>query len=332
MQVIPLILTDEALANDNFEIPTRLTVDTHQSYGNMGFKNESKEKPCIVPASAMVLSKQRAQDHAMVKVGLVQANDHRVFRDACCVQDTQGGHLNNVQGRDIQILPYALRETALRMTGEQSYNKLWPAIRKFNAEANVSGNTGWLVAFQTKYATVLDQFVAEFECVPNQVGALVLIGGNLMGVERAPNQDYWLSVWEPLIRMCYGSHAVMQSVGKSKDAEPTSANAAYDLLQDDIGNLDELEAAVDRCLGQAEESARAIVRDLLDDTFKAKIDDSMKVFREGRHTEIKVWHLEHDQLVGQSVTDDGTVAYASLTAKAGWARKRAARKAPAFSL
>lgn len=331
MQVIPLVLTNEALASNNFATPTMIVADTQTSYGHMGFKNRDADRPVIVPAHTAVMTKTAAQDHAMVKTGLVGKGARRVFDDACCIQQTQPGQFRDVEGKDIQILPYALRETALRMRGNPTYNKLWPAITSFNAQAK-AGTVGNLVAFQDKYASVLDQFVAEFENVPGQVGAIVLVDGKLLGVERAPNPEYWLAVWEPLIRMCYGSQAVLATIGKTTGTSPQTASAAVAILGEGITSLDELAAAVKSAIKGAEDAARQVVRDLIDDEFTAVVDDTMRVSREGHSYEVKVWTLEHDQFVGQAVTDDGVVAYASMTSKAGWKRRNAVRKAPAFAL
>ena len=40
----------------------------------------------------------------------------------------------------------------------------------------------------------LDEFVAEFECVPRQIGAIILVDDQVVGVERAPSHAYWQSV------------------------------------------------------------------------------------------------------------------------------------------
>jgi len=331
MQVIPLVLTSDELASDNFATPAMVTADTATNYGHMGFQNRDADRPAIIPMHTAIITKTPTQDHTMVKAGLVAKGARRVFDDACCIQETQPGQFRGVDGKDIQILPYALRETALRMRGNTTYNKLWPAIRSFNTQAK-SGAVGNLVAFQDKYASVLDQFVAEFENTPGQIGAIVLVDGKLLGVERAPNPEYWLAVWEPLIRLCYGSQAVLATIDKTTGASPDSASAAVALLGEGITSLDELETAVKSAIKGAEDAARKIVRDLIDDEFVATVDDTMRVTREGHSYEAKMWNLEHDQFVGQAVTDDGTVVYASMTSKAGWQRRRAVRKAPAFVL
>jgi hypothetical protein len=332
MQVIPLVLTNPDLATDGFATPHSLTVDTRENYGIMGFHNRDGEKPIIVPANTAIMTQKMAQDHAMTKAGLIGQGARRTFLDACCIQETQAGQFGDITGEEIQILPYALRETALKFRGQEGFSKLWPAIRKFNEIAKAQDTRGNLVAFQAKYASVLDQFVAEFEVVPNQIGAIVLVDGKLLGVERAPNHNYWLAVWEPLVRMCYGSQAVIQTVGKTTGTSPSTPSAAKAILDEGITSLDELKAAVDKAIRGAENTARKVVRDLIDDDFKADMDDSMRVSRDGETSEVKVWTLEHDQFIGQAVTDAGDVVYASMTSKAGWKRRRASRKAPAFSL
>jgi hypothetical protein len=82
----------------------------------------------------------------------------------------------------------------------------------------------------------LDEFVAEFECVPRQIGAIILVDDQVVGVERAPSHAYWQSVWPCLIRECYGSLAIRVARLKGARAEaPTSRRP----LPDGIGSLDE---------------------------------------------------------------------------------------------
>ena len=106
-----------------------------------------------------------------------------------CVQQSQGGLIQRGAYRML-ILPYALRERALEVRKNKNYNKLWDAISAFNQEMGVSGE-GNLVFFLKHFQKELDEFVAEFECVPRQIGAIILVDDQVVGVERAPSHAYW---------------------------------------------------------------------------------------------------------------------------------------------
>jgi len=104
----------------------------------------------------------------------------------------------------------ALRAPALAHRREGQYNALWNHISEFRATYGDRG-VGNLVEFLERFGKELDEFVAQFEIVPHQVGALVLVAGKVVGIERAPSVAFWDKVWSPLIRVCYGSLALRVS-------------------------------------------------------------------------------------------------------------------------
>jgi hypothetical protein len=322
MQVIPLILTVEP--NTHFATPHDLLVGVSGHYGHMEFTNKTS-RPGIIPMHTTVITEQRVQDHAMTKAGFVAANKNIVYNDAVCVQSSQGGYLERGE-HEISILPYALRETALSLRGKKEYNKLWPAIADFNKIAQVAGGS-CLVYFVQKFTQVLDQFVAEFECEDNQVGAIILVDGVVLGVERAPSVEYWNAVWEPLVRLCYGSQAIIVGLDKSENAY----DGVYQPIRE-ASSLEDLASAV-RDADQLQFSqAREIVRGLIDDQFSAKEEESHVTVNPDGRTTMKIHTVEHDQFAGQVVTDDGMVAYASLFSRSNWKKKRSYRRAEAFAI
>jgi hypothetical protein len=207
MQVIPLTM-DEELWDSGYADPSQLDFSS-SSYGSMTFKNDS-DKPAIVPSHmGYVVPKKAAQDHAMATAGYIGAKKSKTYANAMCIQQSQGGHFQ--AGKyDMLVLPYSLREAALEKRKERSYDKLWGDIASFNSSLSVDGGRGGhLEYFLKHYSNELDQFIAEFECVPKQCGALILIDGDLVGVERSPHPKYWRSIWSALIRECYGSYAIL---------------------------------------------------------------------------------------------------------------------------
>ena len=180
MQVIPLV---SELSDDRFVSPVEGEAEVFTtSYGTLGFRNPG-DCVLIVPCHAGYVVKQAAQDHAMAHAGVVQSAGERSFNTAMCVQASQGGLIQRGSYRML-ILPYALRERALEVRTETRFNKLWDAIAQFNQEMGVQAH-GHLDFFLKHFEKELDEFVAEFECVPRQIGAIILVDDQVVGVERA---------------------------------------------------------------------------------------------------------------------------------------------------
>ena len=202
MQVVPLL----GRSDDRYA-PPELEVET-TAYGTVVLRNRDA-RPTIVPPGAGWVVKQSAQDHALGGGALLGANQQATIATARCIQSSQCGMIRAAK-HPMLVLPAALRPHALATRKEVGYNKLWDAIAKFNGTHGVRAN-GHLEYFLRQFKEQLGRFVAEFELVPDQVGAIVLVGGRVAGIERAPSTAFWRVLWEPLIRVCYGSLAVARA-------------------------------------------------------------------------------------------------------------------------
>ncbi len=210
MQVIPLLRSNPGEDDATFAPPT-LEVGT-QGYGTVLLRNVN-ELPTIVPPGAGWVVKQRAQDHALAGGTFLRPGEQKVVKTAMCIQQTQGGLIAQAK-HALTILPAALRAKALSLRHVEDFRKLWEAIGTFNGDLGVTGGGNNLVAFLDAFRKQLDEFVAEFEIVSHQIGAIILVGGEIVGIELAPSTAYFRAVWEPLVRVCYGSLAV--SVSKTR--------------------------------------------------------------------------------------------------------------------
>lgn len=316
MQVIPLVseLTDERFAPaDQVEVSTR-------SYGELTFRNPT-EKLLIVPSHAGYVVSQAAQDHAMSTAAMVKSKETQRFGNAYCIQQSQGG-LINAGVHDLLILPYALREAALfeRRKGG-GYDSMWRHITWFSIEYGLRVSSGNLVQFLKHFKDELDQFVAEFEIADsNQTGAIVLIAGDVVGIERSPSPEYFRSIWEALIRECYGSFAI-QVQKQLKDRVPRTR---VPLKIDEVETIDQLLGALDDAEKREREQVANRIRDLLDDPFERTAED--------QYNDLVLETVKHDQFCGQIIRDGRKVPYASLFTTKDWAKHKEWNAAPAFEI
>lgn len=314
MQVIPLISDYE---DHNIGSPVGIEFST-SDYGSMAFNNNS-DKLVLIPCHAGYVVKLSAQDHAMAQLGLIQSKKKRVYKNAMCIQQSQGGYIKGGQ-YDMLILPVALREKALKKRKDKSYNKLWEDISQFNKLFGLSGG-GHLEYFLKKYEKELAEFVAEFECVPKQVGAIILINGQVYGIERSPSYSFWKSIWPALIRECYGSSAIEVSAklgtkGMSKLRTP--------LRKTGINNLSDLKTALKQADNDESDKAKSHIRDLIEDPFNREKEEDVS----GYNLET----LNHSQFNGQMVRNGEQIVYASLTVKEKWKKNGNWLKSKPFSI
>jgi len=251
-------------------------------------------------------------------VAVVGAKKKRSFNTAMCIQASQPGYIPAGNYR-MMILPFSLRENALALRKETSYNKLWPAITDLNRRTKVS-ERGHVEDFLRHYEKELDQFVAEFECVPGQVGAIVLINGRVVGIERAPSNEYWLNLWPALIRECYGSLAI-EVAARYPDGPPVPPTRVP--MPDRVpGDLDELAEDLEKAREEERARVRNVVEDLLPQPFEVKSEkDEAGLF---------IDTLTNEQFTGQAVRDGDRVVYFSLVAQASWLKKTAWEDAEPF--
>jgi len=318
MQVIPLLSDIEF---NDYVSPAEAGTFENRNYGNMIFGNDS-DKTMIVPNNSTYITKQAAQDHAMMHAGLVARKSKKGYDTAACVQETQGGMVG-VGKYDFVILPFSLRESAMNVRKNNSYGKLWPAIKQFNNSFGISDSRGHLEFFFKKFNKELEEFVAEFEIITKQVGAIILIKGQVVGVERAPNYSYWKSIWSQTVRGCYGTYALNTTMNKRVTKKDLDA-IRTPLKLKNIKDLDSLEKELNKSEKSQEKKIKDIVRSLIDDEFKSEVDEKL-----ASNERIQV---SNDQFAGQIVKESDTIVYASIISKGDWLRNEKWHRADDFKI
>ncbi|RME03559.1 MAG: hypothetical protein D6805_06010 [Planctomycetota bacterium] len=250
MQVLPLLSQN---SENGFSAPSDkgILVST-LDYGVLMFENNT-DQPLLVPCHLAYVVKQRAQDHAMAHLGVVKAHQRQVYKTAMCIQQNQIGYISPGQ-YELRMLPLPLRPPALAKQYERDFKKLWGEISSFNRSLGLQ-EMGHVEFFFHHFRRELNQFIAEFECIPKQVGAAVYIRGKLVGIERTPSHHYWQQVWQAILRDCYGSYTIYAS----KKWTQKMPNTRFPILVNNIASIEELEQK----LQEANQNEQKAVENLL---------------------------------------------------------------------
>ena len=128
MTIVPIFGPD---SNGRFSPPlTGLKLSKVKGYGHVELANPSQHGVAIVPLHIGYIQ-DGAQNHALCRSGFIGAGQKIMFDDACCVQQSQGGFLEERE-QWFFVLPLQLREVALSLRGKVGYEKLWSAIANLN--------------------------------------------------------------------------------------------------------------------------------------------------------------------------------------------------------
>jgi len=212
MSVIPIIGQDRGETAE----PNNLRFSRTVQYGEMVFEN-TDSKPAIVPSNYMVRGKG-AQDQATSTVGILAGNKQKTYRNACCIESSQGGMLHGAEQDD--VLPVTLRKVLLdkQLRSKRSFKKLWTHITTWLSGLNV-GTQAHLRYFydNSDIKKELETFAAEFEPVDKQIGAIIMFNDAIVGLEIMPTHQHWQAYWKKIIRGCYGAELIRQKrLGKIK--------------------------------------------------------------------------------------------------------------------
>jgi hypothetical protein len=294
LTVVPLFGAD---ADGKFTPPlSGLKLGGVRGYGNMELHNPSPSGVAVVPLH-MGYIQDRAQNHAMCRSAFVGAGQKRMFDDACCVQQAQGGYLASKE-QWFFVLPLGLRAAALGLRGQKNFGKLWPAISGLNERLGLASR-GHLELVLCGKRPFLTQYQSRFELLPGQTGALFFLGDRLAGVEVAPSAAYFEEVWMPLVCFCYGV-AALQVEGEAPAPPALPPFAASDLR--------ELRARL-------VESRQRRLQDVKDWLARTPADRFERQEEEESYLGLRLYTAVGAHFTGQFVEDEGRLVYASLAAR-----------------
>ena len=297
MQIVCLTTDAEYSLDTRFANPLTALVSSNSSYGQMDLTNK-ENKEVIVPTQMAVITKQKAQNHAMIKGGYIDKNKTVTYHDAGCVQGSETGHFRNSQ--EFRMIPVSMREMLFDNIGENGdYSRIYPAIEKLGKDT-VSSTGNYLNKYFEKYDEKLEQFIAHFERPKNLIGIIVLIDEEIVAIDKFPSFSYAEQVWDMMIRDCYGSLAIISEV-KDKTSKQEFTDTYNNLKKSNREHfLDLMEKALKKTKENITLSVHEKVQELLEFTFDATLDS------EGNSStsRAKSYVLKNDGYVGQVITEN----------------------------
>lgn len=295
MQVIPLIMEREDQDFEYLPPDNNIFVST-TDYGVVRFDRENSDYTVVVPPGSSFLTKKKSQDHAVCNYGVID-KDSYIDPTAACIEQEQGGYLELEQVK-IRMIPYAIRENMFENAKGKSCSKIWDAIEAFNKSNGINDRRSHMSFYYDSFDKELETFVAEFENVENQVGAIVLINDKVAGIEKTPNSVYWDSIWESLIRDCYGSLAL-----QNKNKKPSSREKI-----EKISSLSNLVEAIKKVNKKEYDNVKEIVNMITSqevDEKEFRKFSKLKTFRIGENT---------NTFKGEIIKESKNIIFATIVA------------------
>lgn len=297
MQIVCLTTDKEYSLDDRFANPLTALKASNRNYGEMSFNNNTN-KEVIVPTQLAVMTKQSAQNHGMIKSGYIGANSCTTFRDAGCVQGSQGGTFNDTQ--EFRMLPVTIREMAFDAANcSDGYSRTYPAIRKLGEQTD--SNTGeYLDRYFLKYDKKLEQFIAHFERPKNLIGVIVLVDGEVIAIDKFPSFTYAEQVWDMMIRDCYGALAIISEMENKQSV--SSFTETYDSMKrGHQGNVvDLIESALNKTKKGISESVQEKIQEILELEFDVEKDNEG---HSNTNASPNSYFLKNEGYIGQVITE-----------------------------
>ena len=273
-----------------------LSVARDTDYSRLTLKNID-DKPVIVPQGSFF--KGKGQDRAMLKASIIGPGSEKTLQVGC-VEPSEGGHIS-IGSKDYTFIPARLRVPAL-VKPATSYNVIWDDIKKYLEDAGLRGGNA-INVFYSNFNKELDEFVAQFEPVDKQIGAIIIINNQIAGIEIYPNYQAWSKVWRLLLRDSYGADAI----ALIRQKQIAAYKPIIDL--DKIEKFEDLEREVLGVKANFITFMKELVDTVLDEEFATNTRETSNIF--------KVNDVQSQSLIGQMILKNERVVYVSLLANQG---------------
>jgi hypothetical protein len=291
-QVVIPLTTENPSEDLSEDVAVKIVGDTDYSY--LTIQNESST-PTILPQGTSFITKQSAQDRAVKKAHILGSEPEKI--NVGCIQSSQGGHMSDGTS-DYTFLPISLRSSAIDKVDQENYDVLWGDIEAYMNKVGLRGAGSHMCKFYEAFNKELEEFIAPFEPVNNQVGAIILINNQVAGIEIYPNYGAWRKVWRKLIRDSYGADAI-SLINKKQVAgyKPT-------LKIDNISSVDDIKNQVE----QINVEIVKFIRSKVDTILQGELSTS----DEETNDNFKSMMIKTNELSGQVITKGDKPVYVTL--------------------
>lgn len=275
-----------------------LQIAKDSDYSRLTIENIDN-KPVIVPQGVRFTTKGKGQDRAILSSTVIEPKSEKEIKVGC-IAPSDSAHIR-IGKRDFSFMPTKIRIPAIIKQHATSYEVLWKDIEKYMKESGIPGRA--MEKFYEQFDKELQDFVAQFEPIGNQVGAVVLINNEVAGIEIYPNYLAWNNVWRMLIRDSYGADAV----SLIREKKIVTYKPVVDL--DKVENIEDLESEVQR--------VRTDFVTFVNSKVSPMLQDELQSTEREVSSDFKVYNLSGGNFIGQMVTKGEDIVYVSLLRSQG---------------
>lgn len=275
-----------------------LTIAADTDYSRLTIKNID-EKPVIVPQGARFWGK--GQERTNLYSTVINGESQKTL-NVGCIEPSNASHIT-IGAKDYSFIPARLRLPALLKQDNANFQVLWGDIEKYLSDAGLKEGRA-LHVFYDNFKKELEEFVAQFEPVEKQIGALIIINNQVAGIEIYPNYLAWSKIWRLLLRDSYGTDAI----ALIRKKQVASYKPIIDI--DKISDFEGLENEVKNLKADFLNFSKDLVDKVLEENIEMSNRETSGTF--------KVNNLQSQTMIGQLITKNDKMVYASLIRNYGY--------------
>lgn len=280
MVVVPILSETE---NHSLSTDMAVVITRDEDYERLTLRNDG-DKTTVTPVGSMFMTNDKKQDRLIKSAQVFDPSEERQV-NVFCVQSGGGDH-HDKGVSNLSVAPKTIRQVGYNKRDESEYNAAWPEVEKF------TGSSSDLHRFYDLHKKELDEFVMQFENVPKQVGAVVLINGEVVGFEFFGNYGSWGNFWRKYVRDCWGAEA-------RKQIEKKNAKTFRKFIDiDSVTDVASLGVALNQMINQHNLSIMEKVSNFL--------SKEISFNEETDYNNLQVANVEGHSVVGQAVKDKQT--------------------------
>lgn len=269
-----------------------LTISRDTDYSRLTIKNID-EKPVIVPQGARFWGK--GQERTNLSASIIGPESEKTLQVGC-IEPSNAAHIT-IGAKDYSFIPARLRLPAIIKQNATNFQVLWKDIESYlNSSGLREGRA--LHVFYDNFQKELEEFVAQFEPVEKQIGAVIIINNQIAGIEIYPNYLAWSKIWRLLLRDSYGADAI----ALIRKKEIAAYKPIIDL--DKIESFEELENEVKNIKADFLGFTKRLVDEILNEDVQMNVRETSSVFH--------VNNLQSQTMIGQLISKNEKVVYVSL--------------------